>query len=244
MSGFVVAYREASEHPLFAGNAQRLGAWMWLVMKAAWKPTPYDVAGKIITIERGQICVSRAQLAKAWGMSPSGVERLLTRLKTEQMIGQETGQGKSIITICNYSKYQDVSDNAGQPTGQPTGQAPDSHRTATGQQKNKGTKEQPILEAKASCETDVSLKPEHIVEEWNKVAGKINKPKVRDLTPERRQLLKARINQYPLPDFLTVFNKIEHSPFLRGDTGWSRCSFDWIFKKANFQKTLEGNYDR
>lgn len=140
MTGFVAAYREVVDHPLFTGNSERLGAWMWLVMKAAWKPTPYDISGKIVTIERGQVCVSRSQLSKAWGMSPSGVERFLTRLKTEQMIEQATGQGRSIITICNYAKYQDISDEAGQATGQATGQPSDSHRTAK-EQGNKGTRD-------------------------------------------------------------------------------------------------------
>ena len=87
------------------------------------------------------------------------------------------------------------------------------------------------------------LKPEHVMEKWNELAGKLGKPKVRDLTPERRQLLKARIAQYDIDDFVSVFGKVERSPFLRGDTGWQRCTFDWIFKKANFQKALEGNYD-
>lgn len=88
-----------------------------------------------------------------------------------------------------------------------------------------------------------TLKPEHIFSRWNETAAAIGKPKVRDLTPERRQLLKARIAQYALDDFLTVFGKIEGSAFLRGDTGWRGCAFDWVFKKANFQKILEGNYD-
>ena len=102
------------------------------------------------------------------------------------------------------------------------------------------------IEPNGSCASPDApgLKPEHVVEEWNTLAGRLGKPKVRDLTPERRQLLKARIAQYELDDFLNVFGKIERSPFLRGDTGWQRCSFDWIFKKANFQKALEGNYDQ
>jgi hypothetical protein len=94
-----------------------------------------------------------------------------------------------------------------------------------------------------SCETDVSLKPEHVVEIWNKTADKLGKPRVRDITPERRQLLKARIAQYSVDDFIEVFGKIEKSKFLRGDTGWRGCRFDWVFKKANFQKIIEGNYD-
>ena len=46
-----------------------------------------------------------------------------------------------------------------------------------------------------------------------------------------------------IADFVTVFNNIEMSPFLRGDHGWKGCTFDWVFKKANFQKILEGNYN-
>jgi hypothetical protein len=87
------------------------------------------------------------------------------------------------------------------------------------------------------------VKPEHIFERWNQTAAAIGKPKVRDLTPERRQLLRARIAQYSMEDFLSVFGKIEASPFLRGDTGWKGGNFDWVFKKGNFQKIIEGNYD-
>lgn len=65
----------------------------------------------------------------------------------------------------------------------------------------------------------------------------------RDLTPERRQLIRFRIRQYPLADFQTVFAKCRDSPFLRGDKGRTPLTFDWIFKKTNFQKALEGNYD-
>lgn len=94
-------------------------------------------------------------------------------------------------------------------------------------------------------ETEVSdtFDPKDVVEVWNEVAAKLGKPKVRDLTPERRQLLKARMAQYKLEDFVAVFNSIERSPFLRGDNGWRGCTFDWVFKKANFQKILEGNYN-
>jgi hypothetical protein len=100
------------------------------------------------------------------------------------------------------------------------------------------------LEANASCASGDALKPEHVVEIWNDTAPKLGKPKVRSLTPARRELLKARIGQYELTDFQDVFCKIERSPFLRGDKGWSGCTFDWVFKRANFQKILEGNYDQ
>lgn len=87
------------------------------------------------------------------------------------------------------------------------------------------------------------LKPEHFVEKWNALALRLGKPVVRNLTPERRVKLKARIAGYSLDDFREVLGNVERSPFLRGDKDWQGCTFDWITKKANFQKILEGNYN-
>lgn len=99
------------------------------------------------------------------------------------------------------------------------------------------------LEPKGSCASGDALKPEHIQEKWNDTARRIARPAIIKLTPERRQLLKGRIAQYTIDDFVAVFGKIEASAFLRGDAKWQGVTFDWVFKKANFQKILEGNYD-
>jgi hypothetical protein len=98
-------------------------------------------------------------------------------------------------------------------------------------------------EEEVICASGDTLKPEHIVEIWNESAPRLGKPTVRALTPSRRDLLKNRISQYSLADFQDVFGKIERSAFLRGDSGWHGCTFDWVFKRANFQKIIEGNYD-
>lgn len=105
--------------------------------------------------------------------------------------------------------------------------------------------EEEELEAKASCASGdaPALKPEHFVEKWNSLATSLAKPTIRKLTPERRVKLKARIAGYSLDDFREVLGNIERSPFLRGETGWHGCTFDWVTKKANFQKILEGNYN-
>lgn len=98
------------------------------------------------------------------------------------------------------------------------------------------------IEPKGSCASDdaQALKPDHVVETWNDRFGDV-KPKVRDITPSRRSAIKHRISQYSLDDFLTVFEKIERSQFLREG---SFCTFDWVMKAANFQKIIEGNYDK
>jgi hypothetical protein len=100
-----------------------------------------------------------------------------------------------------------------------------------------------LLEPKGSCASGDALQPKHVAEKWNEVAKSISRPTVLKLTPERRQLVKGRIAQYSMDDFVTVFGKVKSSAFLRGDTNWKGATFDWIMKKANFQKILEGNYD-
>ena len=99
------------------------------------------------------------------------------------------------------------------------------------------------LSPKGDCASGDALKPEHVASKWNEIAGAIGRPKIRDLTPERRQLVRARIAQYGIDDFVTVFEKVTQSPFLRGERNWRGATFDWVVKKANFQKILEGNYD-
>ncbi len=129
MVGFVKLHRSAFAHPILQ-DGDRFRAFFWLVSEACWKPTKHDVKGKTITLKRGQLCASREQLSKAWKWSPSAVERFLARLETEQMIERNSGQGKTVITICFYSKYQDVETETGQEIEQQTGQESDRNRTA------------------------------------------------------------------------------------------------------------------
>lgn len=144
MTGFIVMKKDALDHPLLK-DGDRFRAWFWMLSRAAWKPTPFDVGGKVITLQRGQLCVSIRQLSDAFGMSKSTVERFLTRLKNETMIGTETGHGKLVITICNYAKYQDVKkkarDESGTPDGTPAGQErdtkePSNHGTIVDEEAN------------------------------------------------------------------------------------------------------------
>jgi uncharacterized protein YdaU (DUF1376 family) len=99
------------------------------------------------------------------------------------------------------------------------------------------------ISPKGDCASGDALKPDHVAEKWNEIAGGIGLPCIRGLTPERRQLVRARIAQYSVDDFVAVFGKVAGSPFLRGEKNWKGATFDWVMKKGNFQKILEGNYD-
>lgn len=144
MSGFIALHREAREHHLFKGDVARFGAWFWLVSTACWRPVKFNVGGSTITLQRSQLCVSIRQLAEEWGWSKSAVERFLTRLQTETMITTEAGRGRTIITICNYEKYQD-SAGGDRDTSETATETPAGQQRDTKEQGNKGTiEEEPI----------------------------------------------------------------------------------------------------
>lgn len=69
-------------------------------------------------------------------------------------------------------------------------------------------------------------------------------PKIQTMSESRRQRVKAIVKEFGKTSIMTAFEKIRTSDFLMGHnkTGW-HCDFDWIFKKNNFIKILEGNYD-
>ena len=152
--------------------------------------------------------------------------------------------------IAHFRQKSEKASNAGKASAQRRSNKRSTDVQPTNNQQPITKNQEPIIHSKecmsetpVSDEPEGSLKPTHVFDEWNLVAGKIGRPKVRDLTPERRKLLNDRIRQYDVDDFVTVFNNIERSAFLRGDGGWQGCTFDWTFKKGNFQKILEGNYN-
>jgi hypothetical protein len=76
----------------------RRAAWAWLIEQAAFAPQN--------GLERGQIRVSFRFLAKAWKWSVPRVQRWLSAAQEAEMVRYTTDTGRSLITICNYDKYQ------------------------------------------------------------------------------------------------------------------------------------------
>lgn len=85
-----------------------------------------------------------------------------------------------------------------------------------------------------------ALTIDNVFDHWNSDIAPLGKKPVRKRTPERRQLVKARIGQNGLDEFLEVFANIRASPFLLEAKG---LQFDWFMAKGNFTKVLEGNYN-
>ena len=109
MSGFVVIYRELWDHPSFR-NFSEAAAFAWMVSRASWKGGRIRYKDQVINLKRGQLAISVRDLAKRMNVSKPMCERFLKRLKNETMIETAASTGITIISICNYSKYQDFRD--------------------------------------------------------------------------------------------------------------------------------------
>lgn len=66
-------------------------------------------------------------------------------------------------------------------------------------------------------------------------------PRLIKLTDARKNALRSIFKEYGKETVETVIQKVIASDFLARE--WGKVSFDWIFKKSNFIKILEGNYD-
>lgn len=200
-------------------------------------------------LKDGQVYGDEAEVARQIGLREY-VQEVTQVLQDFFCIGEEDRwtHDRCDAEIAKFREKSEKASNAGKASAQRRSNERSTDVQPTNNQQPITNNQEPVLTSKeVMSETPVSdepsLKVQDVVEVWNEMAEKLGKPKVRDLTPERRSLLKARMAQYKLEDFVQVFNNIERSPFLRGEGGWRGCTFDWVFKKGNFQKILEGNYN-
>ena len=131
MKGWFAMNRAMFEHPLFAGNPERVAAWAWMIAMAAWKDTRQDAGGKVVIVKRGQLLTSYRQMSKSTGVSIKTLRTLIDRLQHGNAVGIETGTGRLLITIRNYEKYQAPDGDGG------TARAQQGHTKRTREQDNK-----------------------------------------------------------------------------------------------------------
>ena len=98
-----------------------------------------------------------------------------------------------------------------------------------------------------SKERESKTKPpvEEFFNLWNETVKDTPIPQARELTPQRRDKIRVRLQERPLDQWKEIFKRITASRFCRGDNprGW-RASFDWIIaNQENAVKVLEGKYD-
>lgn len=119
MSGYIKLHRGWSNSDIFHKTefCER-AAWVWLLETAAWKDTVRRAGkGQAVEVKRGQLHTSHNALASAWGWSAKRVRGFIDRLEKAGNLGAVGDKNGTLITICNYGKYQDEGRSQGAKEG-------------------------------------------------------------------------------------------------------------------------------
>jgi hypothetical protein len=95
------------------------GLWETLRLMAATRQTRVVLRGKPIVLERGQIACSVVEMAERGGITRERARYILGQWVADGMlkVGQANGHAFSIITICNFDRYQAPDDSEGPSQG-------------------------------------------------------------------------------------------------------------------------------
>lgn len=108
--GYIYLFRSIWDNPFF-NNAERFdtrSAWLWLLTHANHTEKSIMIRGTVYRIQRGQLFTSIRNLSKVWGWDKDTVVRTLKSMENEEMITRTRTQNGTLLTIRNYSKYQDL----------------------------------------------------------------------------------------------------------------------------------------
>ncbi len=105
--GWVSVNRSISSHWVWDCEYSTGQAWVDLILNACHQDNKIMIKGTLIKLKRGQQARSELTLSKEWKWSRGKVRRFLKNLENDSMIVVESGHLTSVITICNYSTFQD-----------------------------------------------------------------------------------------------------------------------------------------
>ena len=101
-------HREIENHWLWEKKPFSLGqAWIDCIMRANHQDRKIPIDGEFIMIKRGQFMTSIRILADRWGWSRTKTVKFLTCLESDKMLSRKSDTKKTLVTIINYSYYQD-----------------------------------------------------------------------------------------------------------------------------------------
>ena len=108
MSGWIKLHRSIQEHFIYDfSEPDKALAWIDILLSASYSDSKVKIKSTVFPVQKGQWLVSQVTLQKRWKMSQNKVKRLLKMLESDRMISVSANELTSIITICNFSNYQD-----------------------------------------------------------------------------------------------------------------------------------------
>lgn len=97
----------------------------------------------------------------------------------------------------------------------------------------------------SSVEIPSAIKPIHLLEAYNAMAGRTGLPVAKKLEGERLRKARVLVRTATVDDLTEAIDAIERNPWMHGanDKGW-RADFDFLLQPKSFNRLIEGSYDR
>jgi len=135
--GWICVHRCIQDCSIWESNEpyDRRSAWIDLLLSANHDDKLITFNGGPMTIKRGQYLTSVRKLAERWNWSNDRTLRYLRLLESLGMIHKDSDRCRTLLTIENYSVYQDVS-NTDKDTNKNTGKDTNKSQTTNKQLNN------------------------------------------------------------------------------------------------------------
>ena len=235
VDGWIKLSRDITKHWIFQ-DAEFFKWWFDLLTMAAWNDHKVMYDAHLFTLKRGQTIASISYLSERWGRNRKRIIRFLQLLEKDGMITRIVRDRQtSVLTICNYGRYQEQGDTIGDTIGDAIGDTIGD----TNRRKEKMLSKDNMQKAEAKVDAEA------VREFFNREMLDKPIPKVRGkLKGQRLAFLTARVREYGIDAVREVITKAARSDFLNGGGGRGFvASFEWIFRPNNFPKVLDGNFD-
>jgi hypothetical protein len=105
--GWIKLHRKMLDNPLITKDAEHFYIWAWILLNATHTETKGYFGGKIIVLLQGQLITGRKKMSKELKCSEHKIQRVLKCFEIAQQITQRTDMQSRLITINNWSQYQE-----------------------------------------------------------------------------------------------------------------------------------------
>lgn len=248
-AGWIKLNRQLLDNPLWSAEPFSKGqAWVDLLMLANHKPGKFMKKGQVVEVGRGQLALSVTSLVERWGWSKNKVLRFLNVLESESMVKRHANHLTTIITICNYSSFQDGETPDETPNGTPD-ETPSgtSGETQTRSKEVKNAKNKPIAKVDDF---------HRAMQYWNEFAQQNGLKTIQGITPSRMKNIKTAYGHYcrikkslgaepkPIDVFIEglvlIASRSARDFHFGGEdgTGW-RMDFDYLLRKKTVEYVTE-----
>lgn len=106
-TGWIKLHRKIFKNKVVCKDSDHFMVWCYLLTNAIHSTYPIRFNGENIELQAGQLVTSCRMIQDETGIDKSKVSRILRRFRENNQIAQQQTPNKTLITIVNWSEYQE-----------------------------------------------------------------------------------------------------------------------------------------